>query len=221
MDEKQSPVISDHFKSLPDPRINRTKKHKLIDIVVIAICSVICHAESWEDIQAFAETRSDWFKTFLELPHGIPSHDTIARVFSRLDPAQFQQCFLSWIKAVSDLVGENIVAIDGKTLRRSFDNSLKKSALHLVSAWSCTNHIVLGQVKVDDKSNEITAIPKLLTLLSLKGCLVTLDAMGCQKGIAEKIVDQGSDYIIAALRAIRLIFMSKPNLYLMEQVPQF
>jgi predicted transposase YbfD/YdcC len=182
---------------MKDPRIDRTKRHLLIDIIVIAICGVISGADTWVDIQDYGEAKYEWFKGFLELPNGIPSHDTFGRVFERLDPKEFQECFLHWIQAVAEITGGEVVAIDGKTLRHSFDRASKKGAIHMVSAWATANRLVLGQVKVDEKSNEITAIPQLLKVLELSGCIVTIDAMGCQKNIAKLIIDKGADYVLA------------------------
>jgi predicted transposase YbfD/YdcC len=189
--------IGEHFSDLADPRMDRTKHHQLLDIIAIAICGVICGADSWVDLELFGRSKEAWLKRFLSLPNGIPSHDTFGRVFARLDPQQFAQCFTSWVKAVSQLTQGQVIAIDGKTLRRSHDRANGKSAIHLVSAWASANHLVLGQLKVDDKSNEITAIPELLAVLDLSGCIVTIDAMGCQKAIARQIVEQGADYVLA------------------------
>ena len=188
--------ITTHFGSLTDPRIDRTKDHKLIDILSIAICAVICGADGWTDIALFGRSKKDWFQTFLELPNGIPSHDTFGRVFAALDPTQFETCFLNWIQAISTLLPGQVVAIDGKQLRRSHDERAGRAAIHMVSAWAAANQLVLGQVKVDDKSNEITAIPELLHALALDGCIVTIDAMGCQKAIAATIVDKKADYVL-------------------------
>jgi predicted transposase YbfD/YdcC len=190
-------TLLEHFATLDDPRIERTKEHLLLDIVGITICAVICGADSWVDIENYGNAKIDWLNQFLALPNGIPSHDTFARVFARLDPAQFEQCFLNWIEAVSQLSNGQIIAVDGKTLRHSYDRGGAKGAIHMVSAWACQNRLVLGQVKVDDKSNEITAIPQLLRVLALEGCIVTIDAMGCQKNIAKLITDQGADYVLA------------------------
>jgi predicted transposase YbfD/YdcC len=195
--EKPTVSISDHFADLEDPRIDRTKLHKLFDIITDAICAVICGADSWVEIEEFGNAKIDWFRTFLELANGIPSHDTFGRVFALLDPDQFRSGFVSWIQAISRITEGEIVAFDGKTLRRSHDNSLGKAAIHMVSAWASSNRLVLGQLKVDEKSNEITAIPALLRLLALKGCIVTIDAMGCQTEITQTIIDQGGDYVLA------------------------
>ena len=188
--------IYEYFSELEDPRVDRTKRHKLIDIIIITICAVICGADTWIDIESYGESKSEWLKSFLELPNGIPSHDTFARVFARLDPEQLQQCFLSWIKSVSQITEGEIIAIDGKTLRGSYDQKKSQKPIHMVSAWATANRLVLGQVKVDEKSNEITAIPKLLKVLSISGCLVTIDAMGCQKEIVKQITEQQADYVI-------------------------
>lgn len=185
------------FELLPDPRINRTKQHSLQDIIIIAICAIICGADSWVAISLFGECKREWFKTFLSLPNGIPSHDTFGRVFSAIDPKLFGELFIKWVSAVRDKTRGEVIAIDGKTLRRSFNRGGKRAAIHMVSAWATKNHMVLGQLKTEDKSNEITAIPKLLNILSMEGCLVTIDAMGCQKKIAKKIIDRGGAYILA------------------------
>jgi predicted transposase YbfD/YdcC len=187
-------TLRNYFRKLRDPRIRRRNKHLLLDIVAIAICAVICGCEDWQQVHIFALARLHWLKTFLLLPNGIPSHDTFERVFERLDPAAFQACFRDWMRALHESLGLCQVAIDGKTLRSSGTGGLKN--LHLVSAWATTNHLSLGQVATDAKSNEITAIPKLLELLDLNGVLVSLDAMGCQKEIAAKIVDKGGDYLL-------------------------
>jgi len=197
MGEPNSLSIVEHFNDLPDPRIDRCKQHILLDMIVIAICVVICGGDSWVSMEAFGEAKEKWFKTFLKLPNGIPSHDTFRRVFMRLDPEKFGECFLSWVSALSRAMNGTVVALDGKTLRRSFDKASEQSALHLVSAWSSSNNLSLGQIQVDKKSNEITAIPKLLDILDVSGCIVTIDAMGCQKDIAAKIRENNADYVLA------------------------
>jgi len=189
--------IEKHFGDVEDPRIERKKLHKLIDIMVIAICAAICGADTWEDVETFGKAKQKWFEGFLELPNGIPSHDTFNRVFNRLDPEQFQSCFMSWISAASKIISGQVVAIDGKVLRRSHDHGVGKAAIDMVSAWATANHLVLGQVKVDEKSNEITAIPRLLQALEVSGCIVTIDAMGCQTEIAEAIIKKDADYVLA------------------------
>jgi predicted transposase YbfD/YdcC len=194
---KPSSPINKHFKSLHDPRTGNATEHLFLDILVITICAVICGADGWVDIANYAVAKHDWLKTFLALPHGIPSHDTFRRVFCLLAPHAFLECFQRWIDALSAGLGLKRIAIDGKTLRRSFDRATGKAALHLVSAWASEQHLVLGQVAVDAKSNEITAIPKLLELLDVTGAIVTIDALGCQKEIAAKIRDGGGDYVPA------------------------
>ncbi len=182
---------------MEDPRVERTKRHKLIDILSIAICAVICGAGSWVAIELYGCTKYEWLKTFLELPNGIPSHDTFARGFAQLNPQQFQKCFLNWMKSVHKITDGEVVAIDGKTLCGSHDKNSDQSAIQMVSAWATTNKLVLGQVKVDEKSNEIIAIPELLKILELAGCIVTIDAIGCQKEIVKLITQQNADYVIS------------------------
>jgi predicted transposase YbfD/YdcC len=189
--------IGEHFEALTDPRRDHLKAHGLLDIVAITLCAVICGADGWVDVAAFGRVKERWLRTFLALPGGIPSHDTFGRVFALLDPVEFRRCFLSWTQAVVGAPGDQVVAIDGKTLRRSHDRQGGKGALHLVSAWATANGLVIGQVATDAKSNEITAIPALLKLLDLAGAIVTTDAMGCQTAIAEQIVAQQADYVLA------------------------
>ena len=190
-------TIFDHFSEIEDPRVERTKQHKLIDIITIAICAVICGAEGWTDIETYGLAKYEWLKQFLELPNNIPSHDTFSRVFSRLNPQQFQQGFLNWIKSISKIIPAEVIAIDGKSLRHSYEQRAGLGALHIVSAWATENRLVLGQVKVDKKSNEITAIPELIKVLELSGCIVTIDAMGCQQEIVKLIAEQEAEYIIS------------------------
>jgi predicted transposase YbfD/YdcC len=197
MEEFASTSIGEHVASLTDPRAERGKEHRLIDIVTIALCAVICGADGWAAVETFGREKADWLRTFLTLRSGIPSHDTSGRAFARVDPEQFRRCFLDRVQAVVGEIGEQVVAVDGKTLRRSHDRSKGKAALHLVSAWAHASGLVLGQEAVDSKSNEITAIPHLLRLLDLKGATVTIDAMGCQTAIAEQIVEQEADYVLA------------------------
>jgi predicted transposase YbfD/YdcC len=184
-----------HFASLPDPRVERTKKHRLIDLLFIAVCTIISGGESFADMQLFGEAKEEWLRTLLELPHGIPSHDTFGRVFSLLDPKAFGECFLRWSAALHEATKGEVIALDGKTLRHSFDAASGQSALHIVSAWASANGLTLGQLKVDGKSNEITALPALLKLLDVTGCVVTMDAMGCQRELAGQIVEQAGDYV--------------------------
>lgn len=185
------------LRVIKDPRIDRTKRHPLVSVLFIGICSVLCGAESWEQMEDFGNEREAWIKEYVELPHGVPSHDTFGRVFAQIDSKAFQESFLGWIKLINLKMPGQIISIDGKTLRRSHDRAKGKEALHLVSAWACANHLVLGQVKTDDKSNEITAIPELLKLLDLCGSIVTVDAMGTQKEIAEEIQNKKADYVMA------------------------
>jgi len=197
MSSSSAANLTKHFAHLTDPRVDRTKEHLLLDIVVIAICAIIAGADSWVAVEAFGRAKEKWLRSFLELPNGIPSHDTFGRVFAALDPFEFQQAFANWIQAVSQQLKGEIVAVDGKTLRRSHDKGLGKNAIHMVSAWATAQRLVLGQRKSNDKSNEITAIPELLRVLALEGCIVTIDALGCQTDIAATIVHQGADYVLA------------------------
>jgi len=183
------------FAQLTDPRIDRTRAHRLIDILVIGICTLLCGGESFNDMEDFGEAKHVWFKTFLELPGGIPSHDTFNRVFAALAPASFLECFLRWTQSLRTVVTKEIVAMDGKALRRALNRGA--SLPYIVSAWAVDNGLVLGQLKVAEKSNEITAVPELLRALELAGCVVTLDAMGCQKKIAKEIIEADADYVLA------------------------
>ena len=196
MAEEPLGSIRIHFSKLEDPRIDRQKLHPLMDIIVIAICAVICGAETWVDIENFGKARLEWFKKFLELPNGVPSHDTFGRVFGLLKAEAFEACFFDWVQAVNQVTRGQVIAIDGKEVRHSFDTFVGKKAIHLVSAWASENRIVLAQRKVDSKTNEITVIPELLDSLEVAGCIVTLDAMGCQKEIARKIIERKADYIL-------------------------
>jgi predicted transposase YbfD/YdcC len=189
--------ITRHFGKMRDPRIDRTKRHKLLDILIIAICGVICGADSWVDIEMYGKSKLEWLKTFLKLPNGIPSHDTFGRVFAALNPEEFENSFLEWVKAIHELTEGQVIAVDGKQLRGSKDIPEGKEAIYMVSAWATENQLVLGQRKVDDKSNEITAVPQLLKILDIHGCIVTLDAISTQTKIAKTIIDQGGDYILA------------------------
>jgi predicted transposase YbfD/YdcC len=186
-----------HFSVLEDPRDASKSRHKLIDIVVIAVAAVICGADDWVSVAAFGRAKEAWLRQFLELPNGIPSHDTFGRVFALLAPADFEKRFRAWVASIRQVLPEEIVAIDGKTLRRSHDRAAGLAPLHVVSAWASAQRVVLGQVATEAKSNEIEAIPRLLDVLMLKGCIVTIDAMGCQTKIAEKIVERGGDYVLA------------------------
>ena len=197
MPKKPLEAIEEHFSKVSDPRVERTKEHKLIDLIAIAICAVICGAEGWVDIELFGKSKLPWLKTFLELPNGIPSHDTFGRVFSRIDAQEFQLAFYEWVWAVNDIIQGQIINIDGKQLRGSKDKVLGKRAIYMVSAWAEENELVLGQRKVDEKSNEITAIPELLKILNLSGWIVTIDAMGTQTNIARTIVEAEADYVLS------------------------
>ncbi len=190
-------TISEHFSSLKDPRTGRMVDHYLIEILIIAICAVICGADDWVAIEQFGQAKEKWFRTFLHLPNGIPSHDTFRRVFAQLEPEAFQACFVSWMRGIAQLSQGEIVSIDGKCLRRSHDRGSGKAAIYMVSAWASTNRLVLGQRKTEEKSNEITAIPELLSRLALQGCIVTIDAIGCQTNIAQQIIQQEADYVLA------------------------
>lgn len=190
-------IFVECFGGLKDPRVERTKKHLLIDIVALALCGVISGAQSWEEVEDFGNMHKEWFANFLQLPNGIPSHDTIARVFAALEPKAVQECSLVWLRKVRKLIPETVIPIDGKTLRRSGCKSTCKKALHVINAWSCANGISLGQLKVDGKSNEITAVPEMLKQLFIKGAIVTLDAMGCQENTVTQICDAEADYVVA------------------------
>lgn len=186
--------ISSHFKNIDDPR-KYNVRHNLIDIITIAICALICGAQNWVDVEQYGKSKYEWLKQFLQLPGNIPSHDTFGRVFSMLDPQQFADAFVSWSTSIQALTGQ--IAIDGKTLRASHDKAMEKGAIHMVSAWAVENGMVLGQIKTDEKSNEITAIPELIKQFELKNAIVSIDAMGCQKAIAKQIIDKKGDYVFS------------------------
>jgi predicted transposase YbfD/YdcC len=205
----ESATFHDHFHDLNDPRVERTRKHPLINILFIAVCGVLSGANSFAAIEEFGLDRRTWFARFLDLSNGIPSDDTFARVLARLDPGAFEKCLLSWVQAVQEVTDHRLIAIDGKTVRGSYDRRDGKAAIHMVSAWASENKLSLGQVVVNEKSNEITAIPELLQLLDVSGALVTIDAMGCQKEIADRIREGEGDYVLA-------VKQNQPTLY--EQV---
>ena len=205
--------IETHFKILNDPRRETlNKQHKFIDILVIAMCGAISGANYWTSIAAYGRSKEAWFKTFLELPNGIPSHDTFNDVFMKLDAKKFEQCFISWTSSISELLPGEVVSVDGKTLRCSHDT--EKNAIHMVSAWSTSNALVLGQIQTEEKSNEITAIPELLKILSIEKCLVSIDAMGCQKKIAETILSKNADYLLAVKENQPKLYESIRELFL-------
>jgi len=197
MRKMQQATICVYFDALDDPRVERTRQHALIDIIVVSVLAVICGAESWGDIEDYGEANKDWLRAFLRLRNGIPSHQTFMRVFAALDVEAFHECFMDFTRDLVGTTDGKHIAIDGKTLRRSFTDGEKRDPRHIVSAWVGENHIVLGQVATDAKSNEITAIPKLLDMLDVRGATITIDAMGCQRKIVEKIVEKGADYAIA------------------------
>ena len=192
-----STEIFEHFEELPDPRMDRQKRHSLMEILFIAICAVICGATSFVEMYDFGCAKQEWLEEHLELGNGIPSHDTFRRVFSLINSEVFRCCFMSWTQAISDAMGGEIIAFDGKTLRRSFDSATSLSAIHVVNAWSCENDFCVGQMKVDGKSNEITAMPQLMKLMDIRGSVITADALNCQKDIAEQVIEQGGDYVLA------------------------
>jgi predicted transposase YbfD/YdcC len=203
-----SPIASleKHFQNLTDPRAEHSIDHLLIDLVIMTICAVICGANNWVEIENYGHAKKEWLETFLELPNGIPSHDTLMRLFARLKPKELQQCFLSWIEAVTELTKGQVIAIDGKSLRSALERGERRGAIHMVSAWATKNRLVLGQRKVSAKSNEITAIPELLKILTIEETIVSIDAMGCQKQIAQTIIEQKGDYVLA-------LKGNHPNLY--------
>ena len=206
MDSSIAALLTERFSALEDPRTGRAKRHNLTDVVTIAICAVICGADSWVDVEMFGKSKEEWLSRLLDLPNGIPSHDTFGRVFARLDSVQFERCFKEWVGTVNEVLEGQVVAIDGKTVRGSRDGTVGKSAIHLVSAWASANRLILGQMKVADRSNEITAIPELLDALDVSGCTVTIDAMGCQKEIAKEITEKGADYILALKQNQRQLY---------------
>lgn len=190
--------LEECFGELPDPRVQGRCDHKLIDLIILTVCAVICGADSWTGVETFGKAKASWLRRYLELPNGIPSHDTLGRVFTRVNAEAFQASFSRWVEAVFRVTKGQVVALDGKTVRGSHDQTIGQEAIHLVSAWASQTGIALGQRKVDDKSNEIEAIPELLRLLDVSGCIVTIDAMGCQKTIAQAIRDAKADYVLCA-----------------------
>ena len=221
MPKKPLEAIEEHFSKVNDPCIHRRKEHKLIDIIVIGICAVICGAEGWTDIENFGNSKLPWLKSILELPNGIPSHDTFGRVFSMLDAQQFQLAFYEWVLAVNEIVQGQIINIDGKRLAGSEDKFLGKRAIYMVSAWAEENEIVLGQRKVEEKSNEITAIPELLKLLAISGCIVTIDAIGTQTQIAKTIMEAQADYVLSVKENQGHLFEDISVLFAVDQAHDF
>ena len=193
----RAPTLEAQFSDLTDPRSGDNVRHKFLDIIIIAILATLANADGWSDMEQFGKAKETWLRQYLELPHGIPSHDTFRRLFILLDPQEFQQCFMNWVNAIHSLTKGQVVAFDGKCLRGTQDSHAGKEAIYMVSAWAAEDHMVLGQRKVDEKSNEITAIPELLALLDVEGCIVTVDALNCQKKTARQIVRQGGDYLLA------------------------
>ena len=189
--------IAEHFSGIDDPRIERCKEHDLMNILMIAVCGVIGGADSWVDIEMFGNAKLAWFESFLSLPNGIPSHDTFGRVFGRLNAEQFQHCFLNWVQAANEVTKGQVVAMDGQQMRGTQEKALGKQAINMVSAWACENHMVLGQRPVKEAGSEITTLPELLKLLELSGCIVTVDALGCQVEVAQAIRDRQADYVLA------------------------
>src|SRR5579859_7684905 len=190
-------TLQEHFATLQDPRVERTKHHQLLAIITIALCAVICGADTWVEVEEFGKAKRAWLETFLDLPNGIPAHDTFGRVFARLDPEQFQACFLSWVQAIHTVLPAQQIAVDGKTARRSHDRGVGKAAIQMVSAWATESHLVLAQRHVAEHSNEKTALPFLLGQLELAGCIVSIDAMGCHAKIARQIKQQEGEYVLA------------------------
>jgi predicted transposase YbfD/YdcC len=205
------------LSSIPDYRVGNAVEHKLIDIMAIAILGTICCADTWTDIEDFGEAKKEWLSTFLELPNGIPSHNTFGRVFANIDPEAFHNAFIEWVSGTTDLIKGQVISIDGKTVRRSHDRKNNKPAIHVVSAWANENKLVLGQKKVDGKTNEITAIPALLKLLDVSGCIISIDAMGTQKEIADTIVKSNADYILA-LKENQKTLHDDVELYFKEEI---
>jgi predicted transposase YbfD/YdcC len=187
--------VKEYFECIEDKRNNKNKLHNMLEIIIMTICAVVAGCDDWDEIAVFCKAKEAWFRRFLVLENGVASHDTFNRVISMIDPKQFEKCFIEWVSSVNEITKGQVVAIDGKTVRRS--GSTNKKAVHMVSAWANDNKLVLGQIKTEEKSNEITAIPELLDLLDVSGCIVTIDAMGCQRDIAEKIIDKQADYVLA------------------------
>ena len=221
MRKKPLEAIEEHFRKVNDPRIDRTKEHKLIDIIGIAICAVICGAEGWVDIENYGKSKVLWLKSFLELPNGIPSHDTFGRVFSMIDAEEFQAAFYDWVWAVYEITQGQIISVDGKCMLGSEDQRLGKRAIYVVSAWAEANQLVLGQRKVEEKSNEITAIPELLKILAISGCIVTVDAIGTQTKIATTVIESGADYVLSVKENQGHLYEDISVLFAVDQAQNF
>lgn len=212
-----------HFETLKDPRLNthHNLRHSLTDILVITILATICGADSWTEIYEFGVAKEEWLRTFLSLPNGIPSHDTFGRVFSLIDPSKFEACFCAWIKALEIDIDREIIAIDGKTLRGSGNRRKNEKALHLVSAWAADNRLMLGQVKTQERSNEIEAIPRLLNVLDVSNTIITIDAMGCQKSIAQEILDKKADYVLSLKENQASLYQDIASIFALGEARQF
>jgi len=221
MRQKPLEAIEEHFGKVNDPRVERTREHKLIDIIGIAICAVICGAEGWVDIENFGKGKEIWLRSFLELPNGIPSHDTFGRVFSLIDAEEFQVAFYNWVRAVYEITQGQIISVDGKCMLGSEDERLGKRAIYMVSAWAEANHLVLGQRKVEAKSNEITAIPELLKILAIAGCIVTVDAIGTQTKIATTVIEAGADYVLSVKENQGHLYEDISVLFAVDQAQNF
>lgn len=221
MEKRATTQFEEHFGKIQDPRIGNAKRHKLIDILIIAILAVICGADSWSEVELFGKNKKGWLKQFLELPKGIPSHDTFGRVFAMLDPEELGKRFMEWVETIQELTQGQVIAIDGKQLRGSAERERGKGAINVISAWASANQVVLGQIKVNDKSNEITAIPELLKMLAVNGCLVTIDAIGTQTEIAQQIVEQGGDYLLAVKENQGHLYESLDYLFQLEREEDF
>jgi len=221
MEEEGIGSIAKHFIGLEDPRRGNAKQHIFLEVLIIAICATICGADGWSDVELYGKKKKEWLETFLKLPKGIPSHDTFGRIFAKIKPEEFQARFVEWIKAVERLTKGQVIAIDGKQIRRSHDEGEGKAAIYMVSAWATANEVVLGQRKVDEKSNEITAIPELLRLLDIAGCIVTIDAIGTQTEIAKTIIENGGDYLLAVKENQGHLYEDIQYLFEVDAAPKY
>ena len=221
MAENTATSLVEYFGELEDPRVERTKLHQLSDIIVIAVCAVICGADSWVEIEEFGRSKQEWLEQMLRLEHGIPSHDTFGRVFALLDAAQVEACFLSWVQHLHKLAKGQLLAIDGKIVRRSHDQAKQKRPLHLVSVWAAANRVVLAQTEVDAEGNEITAIPALLQMLEVSGCIVTIDAIGCQKSIVQLLCERDADYVLALKKNQARLYEDVEKMFTAERESEF